>query len=155
MDRDELIVSCTDIVNNLVKKYNNHKIDEDLVSEGMIAVVECVDRCLKENMTDVKQIQARCNVWARNRILDNIYREKIKYVDNEEALEFHSAQESLWEYIESIRQILTPKQKEVFDLLLRGYKEKEIENKLNIKQSMYFEHVKNIKEKIKSGVFND
>lgn len=152
MNRDELIVSCTDIVNNLVKKYNNHKIDEDLVSEGMIAIVECVDRCLKENMTDVKQIQARCNVWARNRILNEIYREKIKYIDNEEALEFHTAEEDLWEYIESVRQILTPRQLEIFDLLLEGKSKREIIEKLNISRASYFAHTSQIKEKINNSV---
>lgn len=149
MDREELILSCQKTVDNLVKKYNNHKSDEDLQSEGMIAVVECVNRCLDEGMTDVNQIQARCNVWARNRILTEIYREKIKYADEEIEME---APEDITELLIYLEQVLTPRQKEVFDLLLQGYSYEEIMKKLNIKQSILYEHIKKIKEKIKKRV---
>lgn len=149
MNREELILSCQKIVDNLVKKYNNHKSDEDLQSEGMIAVVECVNRCLEEGMTDVNQIQARCNVWARNRILTEIYREKIKYSDEEIEIE---APEDITELLIYLEQVLTPRQKEVFDLLLQGYSYEEIMKKLNIKQSILYEHIKKIKEKIKKRV---
>lgn len=149
MNRDELILSCQKIVDNLVKKYNNHKSDEDLQSEGMIAVIECVDRCLDESMSDVNQIQARCNVWARNRILTEIYREKIKYADEEIEME---APEDITELLIYLEQVLTPRQKEVFDLLLQGCSYEEIMKKLNIKQSILYEHIKKIKEKIKKRV---
>ena len=148
MNRDELILSCKEIVNNLVKKYNNHKLDEDLQSIGMIAVIECVDRSLSENMTDVNQIQARCNVWARNKILTEIYKEKIKYTDDENALELYEAPEDLVELIVSVKQSLTPKQLRIFELLLEGYSKDEIMKKVNITRSVYFKHVKKIKEKI-------
>lgn len=149
MDREELILSCQKTVDNLVKKYNNHKSDEDLQSEGMIAVIECVDRCLDEGMVDVNQIQARCNVWARNRILTNIYKEKIKYADEEIEME---APEDITELLIYLEQVLTPRQKEVFDLLLQGCSYEEIMKKLNIKQSILYEHIKKIKEKIKKRV---
>lgn len=149
MNREELILSCQKIVDNLVRKYNNHKSDEDLQSEGMIAVVECVNRCLEEEMTDISQIQARCNVWARNRILTEIYKEKIKYADEEMDME---APEDVTELLIYLEQVLTPRQKEVFDLLLQGYSYEAIMEKLNIKQSILYEHIKKIKEKIKKGV---
>lgn len=149
MNREDLILSCQKIVDNLVKKYNNHRSDEDLQSEGMIAVVECVNRCLEEGMTDVNQIQARCNVWARNRILTEIYREKIKYADEEIEIE---APEDITELLIYLEQVLTPRQKEVFDLLLQGCSYEEIMKKLNIKQSILYEHIKKIKEKIKKRV---
>lgn len=149
MNREELILSCQPIVNNLVKKYNNHQSDEDLQSVGMIAVIECVDRSLKENMTDVEQIQARCNLWARNRILTEIYKEKPKY-DDELAVDFAEAEEDMTELLIYLEQVLTPKQKEVFDLLLQGYSREEIMKKLNIQERMMREHLKNIKEKIKN-----
>lgn len=148
MNRDELILSCKEIVNNLVKKYNNHKLDEDLQSIGMIAVIECVDRSLSENMTDVNQIQARCNVWARNKILTEIYKEKIKYSDDENALDLCEAPEDMSELIVSVKQSLTPKQLRIFELLLDGYSKEEIMKKVNITRSVYFKHVKKIKEKI-------
>lgn len=149
MNREELILSCQKIVDNLVRKYNNHKSDEDLQSEGMIAVVECVNRCLEEEMTDISQIQARCNVWARNRILTEIYKEKIKYANEEMDME---APEDVTELLIYLEQVLTPRQKEVFDLLLQGYSYEAIMEKLNIKQSILYEHIKKIKEKIKKGV---
>lgn len=149
MDREELILSCQSIVDNLVKKYNNHKSDEDLQSEGMIAVIECVDRCLSENMTDMNQIQARCNVWARNKILTEIYKEKIKYADEETEIE---APEDVTELLIYLEQVLTPRQKEVFDLLCQGYSYEKILEKLNITQPMLYKHCQKIKEKIKKRV---
>lgn len=148
MNRDEIILSCKDTVNNLVKKYNNHNLDEDLQSIGMIGVIKCVDRCLKDGMTDLNQIQARCNVWARNDILTEIYKEKIKYVDDETSLDLQESPEDLTELLLSVRQSLMPRQLEVFELLLQGKNYDEIMNKLNIQKTQLYEHIKNIKNKI-------
>lgn len=150
--RDELILSCQECVSNLVRKYNNHNPDEDLQSIGMIAVIECVDRCLHENMTDVNQIQSRCNVWAKNRILNEIYKEKIKFVDDELALELVPANESDFELRDFIESELTTRQLEVADLLIQGYSPKEIQEKLNISVPMFYKHLTNIKEKLKNRV---
>lgn len=150
MNRDELILSCQNCVKNLVKKYNNYRADEDLQSIGMIAVVECVDRCLEEEMTDVNQIQSRCNIWAKNRILNDIYKEKVKCADDEFIFEEIEAPEDdeLFEF--SVRQTLTPRQLEIFDLLKEGLTPEEICEKLNIGIKMFYKHSLAIKEKIKS-----
>lgn len=150
MNRDELILSCENCVKRLVRKYNNGCDDEDLQSTGMIAVIECVDRCLNENVTDLDAIQSRCNVWAKNRILNKIYEEKLKYSDEENAVDFIEAPEEIEPLILSVRQQLTPKQLEVFDLLLAGKTREEIMEELNIQECMYFRHCKKIKEKIKN-----
>ena len=151
MDRDELIMACVPVVKILVKKYNNFKIDEDLHSEGMVAVVECVDRCLKDGMTDKEQIMARCNVWARNRILTEIYKEKIKYSDEfDDALEFTEAPQDDNEIVDDIKHDLTEKQLEVFELLLAGKDQDYIMKKLNIERAMYYRHLQRIKEKIQN-----
>lgn len=150
MDRDEIILSCQEIVDNLVRKYNNHKSDEDLQSEGMIAVVECVDRCLREKMTDLSQIQARCNLWARNRILSEIYREKAKIADDDTTIEMVGCEEDMTELLIYLEQVLTPKQKEIFDLLMLGNSREEIMKKLNIQERTMRHHLKNIREKIKN-----
>lgn len=150
MNRDELILSCENCVKNLVRKYNNGCNDEDLQSTGMIAVVECVNRCLSENMTDVNQIQARCNVWAKNRILDEIYKEKIKYADDEFVLDEIEAPENLERLILEVRHELTPTQLKVFDLLLSGKSEEEILEILNISIITYYSHTQQIKKIIKS-----
>lgn len=149
MNRDELIMACIPFVNRLVKKYNNHKSDEDLQQEGLVEVTRCVDRCLREGMTDENQIMARCNVWAKNRILNCIYAEKIKYTDDETAIELLEAPEDLNLLIMDIETVLTPRQYEVFDLLYKGYSDNEICTKLNIGKDMLITHKKRIKKKIK------
>jgi RNA polymerase sigma factor (sigma-70 family) len=150
MNRDDLILACLPVVTILVKKYNNYKKDEDLQSEGMIAVIECVDRCLKENMTDENQIMARCNVWARNRILTEIYKEKIKYVDDEDVFDYAEApEENDEELINDVKKLLTPKQLDVFELLLAGKDQDYIMETLGIERAMYFRHLQHIKQKIK------
>lgn len=150
MTRDELILSCQDIVNNLVKKYNNHQSDEDLQAVGMTSVIECVDRCLDEGLTDVDQVQKRCNRWARNVILNEIYKEKIKYVDDNSVLDVVESDEDLWETIAVVKTMLTPRNIEVFDLLLQGCKQAEIQEKLGIAEMTYYNHLTKIKNKIKS-----
>lgn len=150
MNRDELILSCQDTVKNLVKKYNNHTYDEDLQAVGITAVIECVDRSLNEGLTDINQIQARCNVWARNEILSEIYKEKIKYAEDNSPLEYLEAEDNLWETICCVKKQLTPRNIEVFDLLLKGYSQKEIMSILDMADITYYHHISKIKEKIKT-----
>ena len=152
MTRDEIILSCVPIVENLVKKYNNHKSDEDLQSEGMIGVIEGVNWCLERNMTDLNQIQARCNVCARNKILTEIYREKVKYADDELALEMYPAEDDLGELLAYLEQGLTPRQYEIFELLYAGYTQEQIQEKLKITAPTYYKHTQNIKKFIKAKV---
>ena len=149
MNRDELILSCENCVKNLVRKYNNGCNDEDLQSTGMIAVIECVDRCLSENMTDVNQIQARCNVWAKNRILDEIYKEKLKFADDEFIVDEIASPEDMSQLIMAVRHELTDRQLEVFDRLLAGKSPEEIQEELLIGDMMFYKHCRNIREKIK------
>lgn len=151
MTRDELILSCQPTVNNLVRKYNNHRSDEDLQAVGMTSVIQCVDKCLDEGLTDVDQVQARCNTWARNAILNEIYREKVKYADDNIALELMQAEEDTYETITNIKSVLTPRENEVFDLMLEGFSQEEIMDKLSLKRPSYFKHFLNIKEKIKKS----
>jgi DNA-binding NarL/FixJ family response regulator len=102
-------------------------------------------------MTDVNQIQARCNVWAKNRILDEIYTEKIKYVEDNSILDDIEAPEDLSQLIMDVRHELTPRQLEVFDLLIQGKSQEEICEELNIGDKMYYKHSLAIKEKIKNS----
>ena len=150
MNREELILSCQNCVKNLVKKYNNYRADEDLQSIGMIAVIECVDRCLEEEMTDINQIQSRCNIWAKNRILNDIYKEKVKCADDEFMFEELEAPEDDELLKFAVKQTLTPRQLEVFELLENGCSKEEICEKLNITDLMYWKHCRNIREKIKN-----
>lgn len=150
MERDELILSCENCVKRLVRKYNNGCDDEDLQSTGMIAVVECVDRCINDNMTDIVQIQSRCNIWAKNRILNEIYSEKLKYADEDDVVDLLESPEDLSLLILSVRQDLTPRQNEVFDLLLDGKSTEEIMETLNLSERAVQYHSQIIREKIKN-----
>lgn len=150
MDREEIILSCTETVKNLVKKYNNHQSDEDLQCIGMIAVIECVDRCEEDGLTDINQIQARCNVWAKNRILNEIYKEKIKYSTDDIELDEQEALGDMTEFLMDLREDLSPKQLEVFNLLLMGMDDKKIMKKLNIAERTLSAHKLAIREKIKN-----
>jgi RNA polymerase sigma factor (sigma-70 family) len=148
--RDELILDCRDIVKNLVKKYNNHRLDEDLISTGMVEVVKCVDKCIQDGLTEPSQIKARCNTWARNAILNEIYKEKIKFVEDEGVLDTIKSEDDLWETIQVVKSLLTPRGNEILDLMLEGSSQKEIMVKLNVAEPTYFNHLVKIKEKIKS-----
>lgn len=150
MNREELILSCVETVDNLVKKYNNHVIDEDLKTVGVIATIECVDRCIADGMSDVNQIKARCNVWAKNRILDEIYKEKLKYSDDAFVLDELEAPEDMRLLIAEVSSELTPKQKQVFDLLLEGKSFDEIAQIMGVKIKVIYKHCAVIKEKIKN-----
>lgn len=149
MTRDDIILSCIPIVDNLVRKYNNHHSDEDLQSIGMIAVVECVDRSLSDGLDDLNQIQARCNTWARNAILDDIYKEKIKYADDTSAIDYMETETDLYETIKNVESVLTPRQNEVFQLLVQGYSPKQIQDTLGIAKCTITEHIRHIKDKIR------
>ena len=151
MNRGELILSGEETVKNLVRKYNNHRLDEDLHAVGMTSVIECVDRNIDEGLTDIDQVQARCNTWARNMILKEIYKEKIKYSDDNSSLEYIEAEEDLWETTQNIKSILTPRETEIFNLMLNGLSQNQIMKKLNIKKPTYFKHFSKIKEKIKKS----
>ena len=150
MTRDEIILDCQDIVKNLVRKYNNHKLDEDLVSVGTIASVECVDKCLADGMEDINQIKAMCNVWVRNTLLMDIYRGKVKVLDDDTAIDLAEAPEDLWETIECVKRSLGPRCKEVFELLLDGRSEQEIMAKLGISAGTCKNHFCHIRQKIKN-----
>lgn len=148
MTRDELILYFIPVVENVVKKYNNHEIDEDLVSIGTLKCIKAVDRCLSENVTDVDAIRPRVIVWVKNAVLDAISlrnnSNKIDCLDDYEVTD-NSELDIL---IFDVRESLNGKTKDVFDLKLSGYTKEEICEKLNIKKTQYFEYLKRIKKVI-------
>lgn len=146
MERDELILSFRDIVSNLVKKYNDHKSDEDLEQVGMIGVIKSVDYCIDNNITDYEQIKAKSILSARNEILMEIYKEKLKIDDNVEIEDV--GQEDMTELMIYLEQVLTPKEHEVLKLTLSGYSIDEIAQKLNITKIACYKRLQKIKNKI-------
>ena len=150
MTRDELILDCQDIVKNLVRKYNNHKVDEDLVSVGMIEIVKCVDKCLKDDLTDREQIRARCNTWARNAILNEIYKEKVKVADDPAVVDTLTADENISYAVHDLKKVLSPRENKILDCLLSGLSDYEIMAKFSVKKRMVCYYKERIKEKIKN-----
>lgn len=146
MERDELILSCQGFVNNLVKKYNNHKSDEDLQQVGMVGVIKCVDKCLAEGITDVDQIQKKCNISARNEILMEIYKEKLKIADDVEIEEV--GEEDSTELMIYLEQVLTPREMETMKLTLNGLSINEIATKMGVIPDMIYRYLRKIKNKI-------
>lgn len=149
MKRDEIIMSCVPTVHNLVKKYNNHQLDDDLISIGMVGVIKCVNRCETDGLTDLDEIQARCNTWAKNEILSYIYAQKIKTVDDEETLNNVEGNEEYTSLYDDLAKALTPKQLKMLNLLIQGFSQEEIMVIMNINRSTYFEHLSNIRKQTK------
>lgn len=150
MQKEEIIMSMEDSVDFLVKKYNNHTLDEDLHSVGMIGVVECVGNCLKKGMTDLSSIQKMANRAARNRILSEIYAPKPK-IDEDASVDDSCYEDDTELYI-YLEQVLTPKEREIFNLLLEGCSRDEILVKMNIKNPTYYEYCDKIRKKIHNTI---
>lgn len=146
MERDELILSCQEFVNRLVKKYNNHKLDEDLQQVGMIGVIKCVDKCLAEGIMDIDQIQKKCNISARNEILMEIYKEKIKLADDVEIEDV--GEEDSTELMIYLEQVLTPREMEAMKLTLNGLSINEIATEMGVIPDMIYRYLRKIKNKI-------
>lgn len=147
MKRDDLILSMKPIVDNIVKRYTNEKPNEDLSSVGMIAVIRCVDRCIKEDIKEYEIIKAKCIVWAKNSILNTICKKDYKMTSDNNLLD-NVGESNLFFTLVDIKSALTPRQNEVLNLLLNGDSYYEVMKKLNISYPMCITHIKNIKHKI-------
>ena len=148
MTRDELILYFQPVVDNIVKKYNNHQSDEDLQSAGMIKCIKAIDRCLSEGVDDPDKIKPRVVVWVRNEILDTIYVNnnvsKIENIDDYSVGDNGELDVLMFE----IRKSLKGKALKVFEMKYFGNTEEEICKELNIKKTQYYEYLKQIKNAI-------
>ena len=148
--RDELIMKGQDIVKNLVRKYNNHKLDEDLISIGMLAVVECVNKCEQDGLTDSAQILARCNTWVRNALLHDVYKQRAKVVDDVTLTDTLVAEEDPSEAMYDLQKVLSDREKVILMELLKNVSDEEIMAKFRIKMRMLYYYKEKIKQKIKN-----
>lgn len=148
MTRDDLILYFVPIVSNIVKKFNNHEDDEDMQSVGMIKCIKAVDRCLDLGMSDPEEMKPMVITYAKNEILDYLKTEK-RYRNSEDTDDFDFTDDSELDILKfEIRESLTGKTLEMYDLKIAGYTEEEICEKLNIGRSQYFEYLKRIKNLI-------
>lgn len=148
MTRDEIIMSFVPVVDNIVKKYNNHESDEDLQSVGMIKCIKAVDRCLSEGVTDPEKMKPRIIVWAKNAILDTIYTNN-NYKQCDDIDDYDFTDDSELEILKfDIRSSLKGKALQVFDMKLAKNTPEEICKALDIKSSQYYNYLNKIKNLI-------
>lgn len=147
MTRDEMILSFDEVVNNLVRKYNNGKLDEDLKSESMIKVIKAVDKSLNEGLTDIDIIKRRVIVWVKNHLIDlqSKVKEQQLIEDISEILVDSMDYEEL---VMDIETELVGTTKSVFLLLLKNLSPEEISERLNISYYMMAKHLTKIKKAI-------
>ena len=151
MNRDELILSFTPILEKLVLKYNNHIPDEDLLMLCYVETTRAVDRSLSEGLTDVKSIQNRVIRWCSNALINEI--RVIRNVNKTDIIfdELDDLQDSdYWYALIDLKQALNEKENKVLDMRLNGYDEKTIKDTLKIGDTTYH----NIMSKIKKIILN-
>ena len=68
-------MSFKDIIETIVKKYNNFELDEDLMMVGYEETTKAVDRCIKENITNYIKINY-------NNTIKNIKENITNYIKN-------------------------------------------------------------------------
>jgi len=148
MNRDEIILSFSPVIEKLVLKYNDHQPDEDLEMICWVKVTQAVDRCISENITNYDDIKNRVVRWCINAILNELrVRRNISYTDTESFLEIEDIQDDDFSYLVSeLRASLKPKEVKVLDLRLQGFDEEYIKNELQIGNSTYHNIMKNIKK---------
>lgn len=147
MDRDDIILSFQPLVKNVIKKYNDHKVDEDLLSIGTIKSIEAVDRCLSEGVTDPNDMQKRVIVWVRNAILNEIYvRNNLSNIDSFDENTIADDDCDYYTFCVDVKNSLEGLDLEIFKLLNQGYNMKDICKKLCINKTKYYNEVQKIKE---------
>lgn len=148
MTRNELIIAFQPIIDNIVKKYNNHKSDVDLQSIGNIKCIKAVDRCLEEGVTEFDAIRPRVIVWVKNAILNALKVEKnINQTDDiDDYAIIDDSEFNILKY--DIRESLTGKARQVYDMKLEQATADEICTALNIKKTQYYVYLKKIKNLI-------
>lgn len=147
MSRDELILSFEDVVDNLVRKYNDGRLDEDLHSEGMIKVIKAVDKCLSEGVTERENMIGRVIVWVSNALLDVVRKPKTLLLDDFDFDEnsYNLDYETL---LIDVKSSLEPVDKTIFCKLMCGESKEEISEDLGLSMDTIYKHLKKIKSTI-------
>lgn len=156
LQRNDLIMSMSDIVTNLVKKYNNFKEDDDLYQIGMLAVINGVDSCIAKEIEDKEIIKAVCIVRARNAIIDEQRRSAYHIgftAEDYEVEEIINDSDSYTDVIEleyDMKNNLSEMTYSIYNMLLSGYNVKEICEKINMGKTYVYNHIMKIKEFLKA-----
>ena len=108
---------------------------------GLFQLIKCIPKINKS----LKRLREKG--YEVKSMLD---KEKIKYSDDEDALDLLESEVSDVELDIYLDQTLTERQKEVIELALFGYSHEEICARLHITQPTLYEHLRNIKKIINS-----
>lgn len=149
LERDELIMSFKDVIETIVKKYNNFELDEDLMMVGYEETTKAVDRCIKENITNYNDIKNRVISWVKNGIIDE--KRKLKHqIGVAEGYEEDYPDESIdSDYgatLLELRLSLNDKENKLLTLKLEGKTKDEIMREMNIGKSTYHNICNTIKK---------
>ena len=147
MNRDELILSFTPILEKLVLKYNNHIPDEDLLMLCYVETTRAVDRSLSEGLTDKKSIQNRVIRWCSNALINEV--RVIRNVNKTDIVfdELDDLNDSDYSFaLIELKTALNDKENKVLDMRLNGYDEKTIKEQLNIGDTTYHNIMRKIKK---------
>lgn len=146
MKRDDLILYFEDIVESLVRKYNNGIMDEDLKSIAFIKVIKAVDKSLEQGTEpDPEKMKCRVIVWVKNELIQAKKKKVAEPYDDLDILLSDTSYDLLLIHLKSC---LEPKELEVFDFLLEGFNKSEILKILNISVNYYNKLRKSIIKKI-------
>ena len=156
LQRNDMIMSMSDIVTNLVKKYNNFTDDDDLYQIGMLAVINGVDSCIAKEIEDKEIIKAVCIVRARNAIIDEQRHSSylMGYTSEDyEIEELINDADSYTDVIEleyDLRNNLSEMTYSIYNMLLSGYNVNEICDMLGMSKTYVYNHITKLKEFLKS-----
>ena len=149
MERDELIMSFKDIIETIVKKYNNFELDEDLMMVGYEETTKAVDRCIKENITNYNDIKNRVISWVKNGIIDEKRKLKHQIGVADESEEEYSNDSLDLDYgttLLELRMSLNDKENKLLTLKLEGKTKEEIMKEMDIGKSTYHNICNTIKK---------
>lgn len=152
-NRDELIMSMSDIVENIVKKYNG-KLDDDLYQDGMLACVKAVDSCLEKGITNYEIIKASCIVRVRNALIDNF--KHSNYVNKNTDNDYNTDDIIDYDTLENVDLLvdlyssLDEKTIKVYEYAIKGFTPKEIAFEMGISLRNVYSNLEKFKTFLKN-----
>ena len=142
-------MSFKDIIETIVKKYNNFELDEDLMMVGYEETTKAVDRCIKENITNYNDIKNRVISWVKNGIIDEKRKLKHQIGVADESEEEYSNDSLDLDYgttLLELRMSLNDKENKLLTLKLEGKTKEEIMKEMHIGKSTYHNICNTIKK---------
>ena len=142
-------MSFKDIIETIVKKYNNFELDEDLMMVGYEETTKAVDRCIKEKITNYNDIKNRVISWVKNGIIDEKRKLKHQIGVADESEEEYSNDSLDLDYgttLLELRMSLNDKENKLLTLKLEGKTKEEIMKEMGIGKSTYHNICNTIKK---------